>query len=102
MSISLELFALVSSNECEISDHLDDTLLSRLETTLYCNNECHQYVWDEFHGPLFQKLMNIFEECVNETPFSLEKLRIFFSILNKMRNYCKSRNFKRLEGFSVQ
>ncbi|KAL5963188.1 hypothetical protein TSMEX_009069 [Taenia solium] len=88
-----DLLSLVSQEDGQVAEHLDDTLLNRLEEALYCE-DVHHTVWSDFHDTTFRKLMSTFEGNLEDTEFSRGKLKIRFAILWRMRNYCQSSDFE--------
>nr|CDS15120.1 hypothetical protein EgrG_000752200 [Echinococcus granulosus] len=93
MSTSRELLAFVLEEKEGVAEHLDDTLLNRLEQALYCEDE-HHAVWSNFHDVTFRKLMTSFEDNLGDTELSRGKLKIKFAIFWRMRNYCQPSDFE--------
>ncbi|VDM17098.1 unnamed protein product [Hydatigera taeniaeformis] len=93
MRLWRDLLALISESCDDVAEHLDDTLLNRLEGALYCENE-HHGMWDDFYGSNFRKFMASFESNLQDTELFRGKLKIKFAILWRMRDYCQSSDFE--------
>lgn len=88
-----ELLSLVSRKDGVVAEHLDDTLLNRLEGALYCE-DVHHTIWSDFHDATFREFMTSFEGNLEDTELSRGKLKIKFAILWRMRDYCQSSDFE--------
>ncbi|VDL19962.1 unnamed protein product [Hymenolepis diminuta] len=98
MSGLRELIEFICMENGAVAKHLDDTLLNRLETALYCQDRCHKCFWDDFYRKGFEMFMNNFEQALGDDDLSIGKLKIKFAILWQMKSHCTKEDFNRLRS----
>lgn len=95
--MSRELLDLISLENESVAKHLDDTLLDRLETALYCRDQSHKKFWDDFNCTSFKEFMDHFDQELADDSLSIGKLKIKCAVLYQMKDHCTKQDFNRLK-----
>ncbi|VDN98077.1 unnamed protein product [Rodentolepis nana] len=98
MSGLCELIDFICMENGVVAKHLDDTLLNRLETALYCQDQSHKQFWDDFYCKEFKIFMDNFDQPLGNDDISIGKLKIKFAVLWQMKNHCSKEDFDCLKS----
>ncbi|KAL7061610.1 hypothetical protein AAHC03_01915 [Spirometra sp. Aus1] len=86
MNLPPKLLKLLTHHQHIFSKHLDDTLLNRLETCLYCLHSTHASFWKALEARHLDSVLDSLEQLPDDIELACGLLKIKFAIVFHFRN----------------